>query len=90
MEGGGLSEISVVDNGHGIEDEFRSSLGQRVHKLSPLSLSLSLFINLFLPFPPPQHYTSKLREYEDLEELTSFGFRGEAINSLCSAGKVFL
>ncbi len=30
-----------------------------------------------------KHYTSKLREFEDIHHLQTFGFRGEAMNALC-------
>lgn len=31
-----------------------------------------------------KYYTSKLSRFEDLEDLTSLGFRGEALSSLCA------
>lgn len=34
-----------------------------------------------------KHFTSKIRDFEDLGGLTSFGFRGEALNALCELSK---
>ncbi|KAF3918579.1 hypothetical protein AA313_de0201000 [Arthrobotrys entomopaga] len=37
-----------------------------------------------------KHYTSKLRTYEDLERVTTYGFRGEALSSLCALSNLFI
>ncbi|KAJ3282829.1 Mismatch repair endonuclease pms2 [Borealophlyctis nickersoniae] len=35
-----------------------------------------------------KHYTSKITAFEDLNRVASFGFRGEALSSLCAMGKL--
>lgn len=35
-----------------------------------------------------KHYTSKISQFDDIESLTTLGFRGEAISSLCNISKV--
>ena len=37
-----------------------------------------------------KHYTSKLSNYEDLDTLDTFGFRGEALSSLCALSNVHI
>ncbi|OXV08658.1 hypothetical protein Egran_03578 [Elaphomyces granulatus] len=37
-----------------------------------------------------KHYTSKLSTYEDLSSLQTFGFRGEALSSLCALSDVHI
>jgi DNA mismatch repair protein PMS2 len=37
-----------------------------------------------------KHYTSKLSSYEDLTSLETFGFRGEALSSLCALSKIHI
>lgn len=35
-----------------------------------------------------RHYTSKIKSFENLNELRTYGFRGEALCSLCAVGDV--
>lgn len=35
-----------------------------------------------------KHYTSKIEDFPDLQSLTTFGFRGEALSSLCTLGSL--
>ncbi|KMT19361.1 hypothetical protein BVRB_1g013620 [Beta vulgaris subsp. vulgaris] len=35
-----------------------------------------------------KHHTSKLADFPDLQSLTTFGFRGEALSSLCALGSL--
>ncbi|OWM63536.1 DNA mismatch repair protein PMS1 [Punica granatum] len=35
-----------------------------------------------------KHHTSKLNDFLDLQSLTTFGFRGEALSSLCALGNL--
>ncbi|KAG8060422.1 hypothetical protein GUJ93_ZPchr0002g24547 [Zizania palustris] len=35
-----------------------------------------------------KHHTSKISDFSDLNSVTTFGFRGEALSSLCALGKL--
>ncbi|XP_062819802.1 PMS1 protein homolog 1 isoform X4 [Anolis carolinensis] len=43
-----------------------------------------------VPVMAVKHYTSKISSSQDLESLTSYGFRGEALASICSTSEVLI
>ncbi|NXT62646.1 PMS1 protein, partial [Chaetops frenatus] len=43
-----------------------------------------------VPVMALKHYTSKISSSEDLERLTTYGFRGEALGSICSISEVLV
>ncbi|XP_006864105.1 PREDICTED: PMS1 protein homolog 1 isoform X1 [Chrysochloris asiatica] len=42
------------------------------------------------PVMAVKYYTSKINSHEDLENLTTYGFRGEALGSICCVAEVFI
>lgn len=42
------------------------------------------------PVMAMKYYTSKINSHEDLENLTTYGFRGEALGSICCVAEVRL
>ena len=43
-----------------------------------------------LPFAPLRHATSKVRTIDDVYETQTFGFRGEALSSICHVAKLHI
>jgi DNA mismatch repair protein MutL len=65
IEGGGITRLSVLDDGVGMSE-------------TDALLCLK------------RHATSKLKSFSDLEQLSSYGFRGEALPSIASVSRLSL
>lgn len=71
----GATSIEVRFKNHGLEAIEVSDNGSGIASDDYESVAL-------------KHYTSKLRSYDDLSNLDTFGFRGEALSSLCALSDV--
>ena len=65
-------EVSVTDHGLGLIEVSDNGSG-----ISPEN-----YANIAL-----KHFTSKLSDFSDLESVVSYGFRGEALSSLCAVSE---
>lgn len=72
-----------------------NSVEKSVPALHSLCLKRNLLLDIswlftvlyyFLQVIALKHHTSKLADFPDLQSLATFGFRGEALSSLCALG----
>lgn len=69
----------MVDNGSGISESDYENIG------SFAFVHLVPFFQLFnIYLIALKHHTSKLETFSDLSSVRTFGFRGEALSSLCA------
>lgn len=90
----GTESVEVVDNGSGIAEEDWEYIGgsgtpsPRDRKARLRSKRYGRFVQHGLPLTPSfsglKHHTSKLPSLSDLPQVTTFGFRGEALSALCA------
>jgi hypothetical protein len=74
----GLKSVQVIDNGTGILQEDYPNIG------SSFVPGCLLLHQWFCFATALKHHTSKLAAFDDLSTLLTFGFRGEALSSLCA------
>ena len=69
--------MEVIDNGSGISPDDYDNVGESADTWSQFRLLTEDRIAL-------KHCTSKISSFEDLSTVQTFGFRGEALSSLCA------
>ncbi|RCH97339.1 Mismatch repair endonuclease pms2 [Rhizopus azygosporus] len=73
----GASCIDIKFKDYGVEGIEVSDDGSGIDPVNYETLAL-------------KHYTSKISQFEDLEKVATFGFRGEAISSLCALSQLIV
>ena len=67
------NSINVTFKEHGLKGIEVSDNGKGIEKENFTGLTL-------------KHHTSKIKEFDDISDVSTFGFRGEALSSLCALG----
>jgi DNA mismatch repair protein PMS2 len=77
----GLDGIEVIDDGTGIDEDDFESIGIECWPHSACAAFTFIYIAL-------KHCTSKLRSFEDISQVRTLGFRGEALSALANLSKL--
>ncbi|KAJ0015790.1 hypothetical protein NQD34_014080, partial [Periophthalmus magnuspinnatus] len=81
LKDSGAELVEVSDNGKGVEEANFEGLSKCSGYFSYIAFPIS---NSFFIPTALKHHTSKIRDFSDLIHVETFGFRGEALSSLCA------
>lgn len=83
----GAESVEVLDNGSGISPENYDGVGAFPYCSFSAAMA-TLTHSVFSYLSALKHHTSKLSSFSDLSFMRTFGFRGEALSSLCALADV--